>query len=109
MSEPTIDIYSAVNGKFIKCVACGKPVLERLPNGLWRFRFGKPRMTDDADRPLMEEGRPVFQKVQTPVIIYIHGSLRIKCFRKKCNHWNELNYFPIQEDFAALVKKGGHI
>ena len=103
------DIYGSVSGKFVKCAGCGKPLLERLPNGLWRFKFGKPRMIDVSGRPIMEEGRPVFQKVQTPVVIYVHGSLMMKCFRKPCNHWNELNYFPVQEDFAALVKKRDHI
>ena len=103
------DIYREMAGKFIMCRECGKPIMERLPNGLWRFKFGKPRMTDDSGRTVVKDGKPVFHNVQTPVIIYVHGSLRIKCFRKYCNGWNEFNYFPIDEPFDSLVKKRNHI
>jgi hypothetical protein len=103
------DIYGGVSGKFIMCRFCNRPLLERLPNGLWRFKFGKPRVTDDTGRPLLEDNKPVFQKVPTPVVMYIHGSLRIKCFRKQCNAWNQFNYFPIDEDFDTLVKQKAHI
>jgi len=108
MSEIT-DVYGSVNGKFIMCSKCNKPILERLPNGLWRFKFGKPRMIDGEGRPLLNgDGRPIFQKVQTPVVIYVHGSILMKCFRKKCDGWNELNYFPTK-DFSSLVREKTHI
>ena len=63
---------------FIKCEKCGKNLIERLPNGLWRFRFGDSRGTDK---------RPIVDMV-------INGSVKMKCLRRGCNHDNILNYFP---------------
>jgi len=62
---------------FICCDKCGKKLLQRKPNGIFVFRFGKNN----------QSGEPV-------VDIEIHGSLRIKCFRKNCGHVNLINYFP---------------
>jgi len=62
---------------FIYCEKCGKKLIERLPNGMWHFLFGK-RNTNGP----------------SPVEMYIHGSVRIKCIRRTCGHWNTLNYFP---------------
>lgn len=103
------DLYGQLDGKFIMCKACNRPLIERLPNGLWRFKFGRPRMTDDVGRPLVEGNKPIFQNVIAPVILYVHGSLRMKCFRNKCNAWNELNYFPINESFSTIVSKKNHV
>jgi len=63
--------------KFIMCPHCGRKLLTRLPNGLWHFMFGKS-----------QPGTFV------PVDIYIHGSLRIRCFRRDCGKFVTLNYFP---------------
>ena len=63
---------------FIYCEKCGKKLIERLPNGLWKFVFGK---STEAHR-------------EAPVNIEIHGSLKIKCLRRSCGHQNILNYFP---------------
>jgi hypothetical protein len=65
------------NGKVtIFCSACGKKLLERLPNGIWKFQFGK------------REG-------SVPVVdIEIQGSLKMQCLRRSCRHVNILNYFP---------------
>ena len=65
-------------GTFVKCEVCGKRLIERLPNGLFRFRFGKKNEKDGS-----------------PVDMEIHGSLRMKCLRRSCGHINVLNYFPI--------------
>ena len=104
-----IDPFKDMSGRFVKCAGCGKPIVERLPNGLWRFKFGKPRVTDINGHPEIQKGKAVFQNVQSPVFIYLHGSLRIKCFRRQCNHWNEFNYFPIDESFASVVRKQDHL
>ena len=60
---------------FLKCENCGKNLIQRLPNGLFRFRFGRDKM-----------GR-------TPVDITIHGNIKIKCFRGTCGHIQIINYF----------------
>ena len=63
---------------FIHCEKCGKKLIERLPNGLWRFRFGKR----DSSEPVVD--------------MEIHGSLKMVCIRRTCRHPNILHYFPNQ-------------
>jgi hypothetical protein len=67
------------DGVFINCQFCGRRIIQRKANGLFYFAFGKPGSSDTAS---------------APVEIEIHGSVRIKCFRKSCRQWNTLNYFP---------------
>ncbi len=62
---------------FIYCEKCGKKLLERKPNGVWRFRFGRISGTDE-----------------TIVDILFYGSLQFKCTRRTCGHMNTLNFFP---------------
>lgn len=67
---------------FFRCEKCGKKLIERLPNGCWRFVFGKA-------------GELAF----APVEMKIHGSLVMRCLRRTCrkenpNYWNVLNFFP---------------
>lgn len=64
---------------FIYCEHCGKRIMERLPNGLFRFIFGK--------RP-EDSGSP-------PVEILIHGSVKMRCLRRSCKKWNVINYLPV--------------
>ena len=76
---------------FIECEVCGKRLIERLPNGLWSFSFGRPSPEDRNNPTLME--------LIAPVRMLIHGSIKIKCLRKSCRlkypeHWNTLNFFP---------------
>lgn len=63
--------------KFIMCPHCGRKLLARQANGIWHFVFGKPR-------------RGGF----VPVEIFVHGSMKIKCFRRDCGKFVVLNYFP---------------
>lgn len=71
-------------GKLHWCVECQKPILERLPNGLWRFKFGrKNRKSGDGN-----------EITDWAVDMYIHGSVKIRCFRNGCLHWNTFNFFP---------------
>ena len=62
---------------FVNCEKCGKRLIERLPNGVWRFIFGK---SEDRGEP--------------PVEILVHGNIVIKCLRRTCGHKNVLNFFP---------------
>ena len=76
--------------QFVICGLCGKRLIERLPNGLWSFSFGKPHHTNNNGAPLENI---------TPVRIMIHGSIKMRCIRKSCrlkhpDHWNVFNYFP---------------
>lgn len=61
---------------FICCQKCGKRLLQRKPNGIFVFKFGKSR------------------KGGAVVDIEIHGSVKIKCFRETCQYENIINYFP---------------
>lgn len=77
---------------FFRCEKCGKRLIERLPNGCWRFVFGK---TGDASHFI-------------PVEMKIHGSLVMRCLRRTCRrenpgHWNVLNYFPPNRDKTDSV------
>lgn len=60
-----------------KCEKCGGKLIERLPNGVWHFCFGKQQ---GAKYP--------------PVEIYAYGSIKIRCWRRNCYHLNTLTYFP---------------
>jgi hypothetical protein len=61
---------------WIVCSKCGKKLIERLPNGLLKFIFGK----SDFERP--------------PVDIEIHGSIKMKCLKRSCDQINIINFFP---------------
>ena len=71
---------------FMYCEKCNKKLIERLPNGLFKFIFGKDRN---------RKGNP-------PVQLLVFGSIRIRCFRKlrvedkveECGCWNTFNFFP---------------
>lgn len=67
---------------FRVCEKCGKRIIERLSNGLFVFEFGRKLKADGT----FEE--------YAPVEIQIHGSVKIKCLSRLCNHWNIFHYFP---------------
>lgn len=69
---------------FVYCEKCGKKLIERMPNGLWKFVFGKK--AEGASLP--------------PVYMIIHGSLKMACIRRSCGHWNVFNYFPTNQPIA---------
>lgn len=60
---------------FVDCEKCGKRLIERKQN-IWYFCFGRSVV------------KPV-----PPVEIYIFGTVKIKCLRGSCGHWNVLNCF----------------
>ena len=53
-------------------------MIERLPNGLWKFVFG-------SDKDQMRE---------PPVEMMIYGSVKMRCIRKTCRSWNTFHFFP---------------
>jgi hypothetical protein len=67
---------------FLTCEKCGKRLIERMPNGLFRFIFGKKK---DSMGKLLDF---------TPVYILIHGSVKIRCLTRTCGYFNTFNYFP---------------
>ena len=76
---------------FLYCSLCGKRILERMPNGLFKFVFG--RNQNDPGKP--------------PVEMFLHGSLKMRCLRRSCrtgapDHWNIFNFFP------HVIKKVAH-
>lgn len=70
--------------RYFVCEKCGKKLIYRKDNGLWHFAFGKVK--DEGGKPTGE----------SPVEMYIHGSIKIKCLRRECGHWNILNHFPFK-------------
>jgi len=74
---------------FVHCEKCRKKLIERMPNGLWKFVFGKKSELSNSP----------------PVVMMIHGSLRMKCIRRSCGHWNVLNYFPKTEIVLSNQQK----
>jgi hypothetical protein len=69
---------------FYRCELCGKILIERRPNGLWYFVFGK-------------------NKKFVPVEMHIHGNIKMRCLRRSCRrdhetHWNVFNFFPQAKD-----------
>ena len=65
------------NSSWIYCENCGKKLIKRKPNGVFIFRFGR---TKNSEEPLVD--------------LEIFGSIRLKCFREKCRHLNIMNLFP---------------
>lgn len=55
---------------FIKCDKCGKKLIQRLPSGLYRFKFGTPRGKDK----------------KAVVDMFISGKIQMRCLRHNCNH-----------------------
>ena len=72
-------------GVLYKCEKCGQPLIERLSNGLWKFKYGRGRKRNPNTNSTQE---------WNSVFIYIHGSIKMRCFRIKCGHWQVFNYFP---------------
>ena len=80
---------------FYRCEKCGKKIIERLPNGLWKFAFGRQRVECDGDgKPLPEQGP------SEPVVeMMVRGSIRMKCIRRECGHYTILPFYPNSKDF----------
>ena len=74
---------------FYKCEKCGKKIIERLPNGLWKFAFGRQRVEDDQPCECPE---PVVEML-------VKGSIRMKCLRRECGHYTILPFYPNTDDF----------
>jgi len=158
-------IKSNFGGSLILCERCRKPLIERLPNGLWKFKFGRASLSPekvnrkilslrellneilkiredlqirshgiddrllilehlidlcpqtetsvDVEVGVLNNGDEVFNRLINrinfkvsklysrrgwiPVIMYIHGSIKMRCFRKDCEHWNILNFLPYSD------------
>lgn len=75
---------------FYRCLKCRKILIERRPNGLWYFVFGK-------------------NKEFIPVEMHIHGNVKIRCLRRSCrrefpDYWNIFNFFPQSESIDEKVE-----
>ena len=75
---------------FLYCSKCHGRLIERLSNGMLKFVFG--------GRPL-KPGETSNRMEEPPIIIRIHGSVSMKCFRTHCrlknpDHWNTFTFFP---------------
>jgi len=81
---------------FVYCEKCGKKLIERLPNGLWKFAFGRRKLL----LPIGEEQPSFKDNDKEPVVVMlIRGSVKMKCLREDCGHYNILPYFPNSKDF----------
>lgn len=77
---------------FFLCEKCNKKLIERKENGMWHFVFGKSR---DEEGNLT--GVP-------PIDMYVWGSLKMKCIRRGCGHWNILNFYPFSKKDDTIPK-----
>jgi hypothetical protein len=67
---------------FFRCEKCGKKLIKRLNNGIWYFAYGRKKMTNGE------------YSVYAPVEIFVHGSVKMKCFDDSCSYWNTFNFLP---------------
>ena len=74
----TIDEKVLKSGIFMRCELCDKKLIKRLSNGLLYFAYGG--LKGETKEPRVE--------------LLIHGSIKMKCIRKTCEHWNTINYLP---------------
>lgn len=77
----------------LRCSICGKILIERKSNGLFKFFFGK--------------GFTYSGGVFVPVEIFIHGNIKMRCLRRSCrkqnpNHWNVFNFWPGSQENVAI-------
>jgi len=77
----------------VNCQKCGLPLIQRLPNGLWKFKWGiAKQFNSDTGKVSVDP------EAWAPIEMLIKGSIRMKCFRKKCAHWNDLFFMPNPKD-----------
>ena len=74
------DITDNRQRKFIHCAHCKGPLVEILPSGAWYFRFGKK--SEANPEPMVE--------------MQIHGTVKMKCWRRTCGKTTVLNFFGNQ-------------
>lgn len=67
--------------EFIRCAKCGKNLIVKEPDGRLYFAFGR---LDDEDKKAWKE-RTV------AVEIIIEGKVSMRCWRRECRAWNELD------------------
>jgi len=89
------------SGFVILCEGCNQPLIQRLSNGIWKFKWGAQRKVD-------EDGNDLGRSMWTPIEFLAHGSLRLKCFRKSCAHWNELTFLPNVNEIKILEQLKEH-
>ena|GEM_PF-1292510 len=64
----------------VSCEKCGKRLIERTRNGLWRFLYGRSSKYSKDNKPAVD--------------MLIHGSIQMRCLDRKCRHLNTLNMLP---------------
>lgn len=87
-----------ISGVVILCEKCQLPLIQRLSNGIWKFKFG--RQTIQRNNELVE---------WTPIEFLAYGSLKLKCFRKTCGHWNTLNFLPNFNEIDVVSEINDHV
>ena len=76
---------------FYVCKQCGKRLIQRQSNGVWKFQYGRNPKFSTSPYP--------------PVEIYIFGSLKMRCISNKCGHMNTFNFFPGSSAFGEDIKQ----
>ena len=41
-----------ISGTLLNCAGCGKPIIERMPDGSFRFKFGRPVNESETNREI---------------------------------------------------------
>lgn len=154
---------SEVREAVYTCEKCGKRLIRRLPNGLFKFVFGRystaiagladsilPKddylVLDDASmfknppytikvndeiirvgkregnhlieltrgcdgtRPrghaetsIVRKVEEIYNETNAAVVMLVYGSVKMKCLRQSCGHWNIFNFFPNQSSELSPV------
>ena len=76
---------------FYVCKSCGKRLIQRQENGVWKFCYGRNPEYSTREFP--------------PVEIYIFGSLKMRCINKNCSKMNTFNFFPGESAFGEDIKQ----
>lgn len=95
-----------MNKNLLKCSKCGKKLIERKSNGFFHFRFGSYyseyiEKGKSVKRPVIDNNGDVLPVVD----MMIHGSIKIKCFKKDCRHDNLFTFLPNESDFSNTNQK----
>lgn len=88
-----ISKFEDKSGIVYLCEKCEKPLIQRLSNGLWKFKYGRHKIQKDGETIDW-----------SPVEFLCHGSMRFKCFRKECGHWNSLNFVPYTNEVDVVFE-----
>jgi len=76
---------------FYTCKHCGKRLIQRQSNGVFKFQYGRNPKYSTSPYP--------------PVEMYIFGSVKMRCINNKCSKMNAFNFFPGNEAWGEDIRQ----